>query len=179
MEIEVDEWTTIMDIKESDAANIFAIIERNRKYLRQFLGWIDFSNCVEDIQDFIAASQKMAELNNGGNYLIRYRGEIAGMVSFNQIDWINHRTSIGYWLVKHAQGKGIMTSSVHALIEYAFNVLGLNRVEIRCATVNRRSQAIAIRLGFKWEGRIREAEWLSDRYVDHHVYGLLKREWNR
>jgi ribosomal-protein-serine acetyltransferase len=177
LRIEVNEHTLIKDIEEEDAGEIFVEMDRDREYLRTFLGWVDFNQSLEDTKEFIEMGKRMEKLNSGGNYLIRYKGKFAGVVSLNQINWTNHYTSIGYWLASSAQGKGIMTQCVRELIRYAFDDLGLNRAEIRCATTNHRSEAIPIRLGFKWEGRIREAEWLYDHYVDHQVYGLLKRDW--
>ena len=55
--------------------------------------------------------------------------------------------------------------------------LKLNRVEIRCATGNKRSRAIPERPGFTQEETVRQAEWLYDRFVDHTVYGMLASEW--
>jgi ribosomal-protein-serine acetyltransferase len=62
-------------------------------------------------------------------------------------------------------------------VDYAFSGLKLNRVEIACATENKKSQAIPKRLGFTEEGIARQAEWLYDHYVDHIVYGLLASDW--
>jgi ribosomal-protein-serine acetyltransferase len=70
-----------------------------------------------------------------------------------------------------------MTASCGCLLDYAFRNLGMNRVEIRCATGNTRSRAIPERLGFKEEGTVRQAEWLYDHYVDHVVYSMLRDEW--
>ena len=64
------------------------------------------------------------------------------------------------------------------MITYAFDVYGLNKVEIHCATENRRSCAIPERLGFKQEGVLRQGEWLYDHFVDLAVYGLLASEWH-
>jgi ribosomal-protein-serine acetyltransferase len=70
-----------------------------------------------------------------------------------------------------------MTRSVAALVRYAFEVYGLNRVEIRVGTENGRSRAIPERLGFSHEGTLHAAEWVSDRFIDHEVYGLLVDDW--
>lgn len=70
-----------------------------------------------------------------------------------------------------------MTNTVKALLQYAFVVLQLNKVEIRAAEGNAKSRAIPERLGFTAEGTIRAAEWLYDHYVNHVVYGMLASEW--
>ena len=70
-----------------------------------------------------------------------------------------------------------MTKTVLALLQYAFEDLQLNKVEIRAAVGNAKSRAIPERLGFTKEGTIREAEWLYDHYVDHVAYGMLASEW--
>lgn len=86
---------------------------------------------------------------------------------------------IGYWLGEKYQGKGIMTKACKALIQYCFEELNLERIEIRVATENIKSQAIPERLGFQKEGCLRNAEVLYDQYIDLYVYGLLKKEFNK
>ena len=70
-----------------------------------------------------------------------------------------------------------MTEACRAMLNYGFDVLGLNKIEIRCATGNTRSCAIPRRLGFTQEGIIRQAEWLYDHYVDLVLYWMLASEW--
>ena len=62
-------------------------------------------------------------------------------------------------------------------MSYCFEELQLNRIEIRAATGNVKSQVIPKKLGFTKEGCIREAEWLYDHYVDHTIYGMLKSDF--
>jgi len=106
-----------------------------------------------------------------------YKGAISGVVGYPRIDWLNRSTSIGYWIGEKYQGLGLVTKSCSRVLDYSFGRMGLNRIEIRCATENLKSQAIPERLGFKKEGLIRQAEWLYDHYVDHVVYGMLESEW--
>ena len=70
-----------------------------------------------------------------------------------------------------------MTKVAKALTDYAFTHLKLNKVEIRAAVENKKSRSIPERLGFVYEGTLRQAEWLYDHYVDHAVYGMLADEW--
>ncbi len=72
-----------------------------------------------------------------------------------------------------------MTQSCRALIAYAFDDLKFNKVEIHCATMNERSCAIPQRLGFTYEGTMRQTEWLYGHFLDLKLYGLLESEWRR
>ncbi|NTW87022.1 MAG: GNAT family N-acetyltransferase, partial [Holophagaceae bacterium] len=90
---------------------------------------------------------------------------------------VNRSAAIGYWLAREAEGQGLMTRAVTALLRHGFRDLKLNRIEIRAGIRNRRSRAIPERLGFRREGTLRQAERLADRFVDHAVYGLLADEW--
>jgi ribosomal-protein-serine acetyltransferase len=49
----------------------------------------------------------------------------------------------------------------------------LQKVDIRCASGNRRSRAIPERLGFTHEGTLRQAERVYEAWFDHEVYALL------
>jgi ribosomal-protein-serine acetyltransferase len=66
-----------------------------------------------------------------------------------------------------------MTGAVRALVDHALRGWELNRVEIRAAPDNRRSRAIPERLGFRQEGVLRQAERVSDRYLDSVLYAML------
>ena len=77
------------------------------------------------------------------------------------------------------EGKGLATNACRALVDHAFEELGLNRVSIACATENKRSCAIPERLSFQREGIQRQAEWLYDHFVDHVVYAALASEWQK
>jgi len=75
------------------------------------------------------------------------------------------------------QKQGIVTKSVDKLCDFAFNKLGLNRIQIKCAVENRSSINIPKRLGFRFEGIERQGERLSSGfYTDLEIYSKLKHE---
>ena len=106
-------------------------------------------------------------------------GALAAFIAMHQIDWLRKSTSIGYWLDAQHKGRGVATEACRAFVNEAFTAYGLHRVEIRCGTGNTRSCAIPQRLGFTREGIAGEAEWVTDRWVDLVVWGMLERDWRR
>jgi ribosomal-protein-serine acetyltransferase len=164
-------------LEERHSDQLFALTDKNRAYLREWLPWVDSTTSPDDTRGFIRHTLQQLAENDGFQAGIWFRGQLVGVIGFHGINWNNKKTEIGYWLSADFQGQGIMTLCCGALVQYAFEELGLNRVEIRCATGNAKSCAIPERLGFTREGVAREAEWLYDRFVDQAVYGMLAREW--
>ena len=165
----------MLEMRHAD--ELFELIDQNRFYLRQWLGWVDSTQTVADQRTFIRGVLQQFANNNGFQAGIWYSGALAGVIGFNYIDWHNSRTEFGYWLGAPFQGHGLITRACHTLIDYSFDELRLNRVEILCASGNTRSRAIPERLGFTQDGIIRQGEWLYDHFVDLVMYGMLADEW--
>ncbi|PAV28446.1 RimJ/RimL family protein N-acetyltransferase [Virgibacillus profundi] len=174
---EIDEVLELRQLHISDAEELFQITDGSREYLREWLPWVDTTTTVEDSRGFIEHSQRSFEAKKGITCGVFYKRKLVGTAGFNSFDWANKIGYIGYWLSEDYQGLGIMTKVSAALTDYAFSELSLNKVDIRAAYENKKSRAIPERLGFTEEGKIRQAEWLYDHYVDHIVYGMLVREW--
>jgi ribosomal-protein-serine acetyltransferase len=175
----IDEDICLRPFRMGDAEELFQLTMNSRIYLKEWLGWLDYARNVEDTAGFIQSTLQ-AMIETGGyprTVAIMYRGQIAGVIGFNEINKSSGFGIVGYWLGKDYQGKGIMSKSLEAFLSYGFKVLELNRIEIRAAPGNLKSRALPERLGFTEEGRIRQAEWLYDHYVDHIIYGLLRAEW--
>jgi ribosomal-protein-serine acetyltransferase len=175
----IDDETELRLLDLQQTEKLFELTEQNRSHLREWLPWVDSNLSYEETARFIRSTLDQLAQNYGFQAGIWHRGHLAGVIGFHRIEWANRRTSIGYWVGKEYQGKGLVTKACIALIDYAFNELRLNRIEIRCATGNKKSCDIPERLGFTKEGVIRQAEWLYDHFVDHNVYGILASEWKK
>lgn len=155
----------------------FALIERNRAYLRHWMSWIDAETSLAKDLEFIQFRRRQFEHTQGCLLGIWYQGYIVGSLGLHTVNWENRKAEIGYWLDAEMQGKGVMHNACSSLISYSFREYQLNKVEIHCATENKSSRGVPERLGFTLEGVIRQNEWLHDHYVDHAIYGLLMSEW--
>lgn len=160
-----------------DTDELFAVCDANRVHLRRWLPWLDRTTKPADTRSFIESCVRQDEGNQGFQALILVKGRIAGLVGYHRIDWANRNTSLGYWLAEEYQGRGLMTASCRVLVDHAFAAYNLHRIAISCAPGNTRSRAIPPRLGFVYEGILRGAEFLYDRYIDHEVYSQLQPEW--
>jgi ribosomal-protein-serine acetyltransferase len=160
-----------------DAGALYALVEANRERLRRWLPWPDVTHHPDDIRTFIKRVRSQAREGTGLSYGLWWRNRLVGVASFGWIDRTNCSAAIGYWLAQEAEGHGLMTAAVTALLRHGFRTLQLNRIEIRAGVRNRRSRAIPERLGFRHEGTLRQAERLAERFVDHAVYALLASEW--
>jgi ribosomal-protein-serine acetyltransferase len=160
-------------LEERDAAEMYALVDRNRAHLGPWLPWVPVTRSPDDSLAFIRLTRRQLADNDGFQTAIEVDGAIAGVVGLHRVDWDNRATSIGYWLAADHQGRGTMTEAVGALVDHAFGAWGLHRVVIEAATGNVRSRAVPQRLGFREEGVRRGAERHGDEYLDLVTYAML------
>jgi ribosomal-protein-serine acetyltransferase len=177
LSLKIDDETELRLIEPQHAEALNALVEQNFDHIREWSAWLKPERSIETSRAFIKRNLARMPENNGYALAIWHRGEMAGQIEYNYIDWENRKTEIGYWLGASFQGRGLVTKCCRALIDHAFGELGLNRVEMRCAVENRRSRRVPERLGFRQEGVLAQAEWIHDHFHDLVVYALLASEW--
>ena len=173
----IDEETDLCLLEPRHAEELNALIKRNKAHIKEWSPWLKDDRSIENTHIFIRRNLMQFAAGEGFAIGIRYQGKMAGQIDFSYFDWTNRKTEIGYWLGKAFEGKGLVTKSCRVLIDYAFDELKLNRIEMRCGTENKKSRKIPEKLGFKEEGILRQVAWLHDRFVDYVIYGLLADEW--
>lgn len=164
-------------LEERHSRDFFDLVGRNRERL---LHWCPWLNQVETIEKTAALlREKRARFADGNGFTAGFfeNEKLIGVIALEYIDKANLSTEIGYWLDANVEGHGLVTAACRKLIDYAFGELGLQRVQIRCASENVRSRAIPEKFGFTREGIIRQCERLHDRTVDLVIYGMLPAEW--
>ncbi len=172
--IRVNDSIRLEKVKLSMAQEIFATLDSERDYLKTWLPFVEYTNQVSDTEKFLQSVTNDSKFRKNEIYSIWYNESFAGLIGFNEIDWINKKSEIGYWLSEKMQGKGIVTACTKKLIQYGFNKLKLNRIQIKVAVGNDKSAAIPKRLGFTFEGIEREGELHSDRFYNLEIYSCLK-----
>lgn len=156
---------------------VYNAIDQNRKFLRKWLPFVDFTNKMGDTEKFIRSIIERPLASRDDVYVIWFRHEFAGLIGFKDADRINDKIEIGYWLVEKMTGKGIATEATRKMVNLAFRNMNMNRVQIRCGVGNNKSSAIPKRLGFTLEGIERGGERHGSSYIDLEVFSLIKRDW--
>ena len=173
--IRVSDSILLKQIQLSDSKDIFNTIDSQRSYLGKWLPFVELTRRLGDTEGFI---KKMLEKPcNNYVFVIHYNSKFAGLIGFKDTDSRNKKTEIGYWLSEKFQKKGIVTKSVQTLCKFAFEELGMNRIQLKCAERNFPSKKIPQRLGFVFEGVERDGELLTGGvFTDLEVYSKLRNE---
>ncbi len=179
MIIPVDENTKLSFNQASHAAALFAVVDSNRAHLSRFLPWVPNMLSVEDMERYLLNCEKLNREGLDTSFNIFHHGEIVGRIGLSYINKTNRSANIGYWLAEEAQGSGLISKAVKKILVLGFEQLHLNRIEIKAATTNERSKAIPEKLGFVFEGILREAEWVNHEPLDLMLYSLLRSEWTK
>ena len=100
-----------------------------------------------------------------------------GTVMLHSCSWWHRRGELGAWTVPEARGVGANSAAVRLLLGWAFNDLGLERIEITTLPDNPAAVHLAGKLGFTYEGTLRQRNFERGRRVDLQMWSLLADEW--
>jgi len=110
------------------------------------------------------------------NFFIFARDEtlIGGIGLSNIRRGVSETASVGYWVGEPFARQGYMTASLPLVVDFAFERLGLHRVEAACLPSNIASRSVLARAGFQQEGYAREYLCIAGRWQDHVLFAILR-----
>lgn len=164
---------------ERDVQEIYDLVRENLEELKLWMPWATDDYSLESAREFVRGNLSEFATTGSFNTSVVAGEKIVGSLAFHHLDSVNKSAHVGYWLGKSAQGKGLMTKCTRVLVDYLFEEMQLNRVQINCNARNVKSRAIPERLGFKLEGIHRQVEFVNNRYGDWAVYAMLAEEWGK
>lgn len=104
---------------------------------------------------------------------------VAGEVNLNNvIRGAMQSGTIGYWIDQEQAGHGYIAEAVVVVIQFAFEQLGLHRVEICIVPRNERSHRVMHKLGVREEGLAQRYLEINGVWEDHVRYGMTVEEWH-
>jgi RimJ/RimL family protein N-acetyltransferase len=114
-------------------------------------------------------------------YGIVPRGEVeaAGVFELRQQQPGFLRGELGFVMDPHLWGGGVFEEGARLVLDFAFRVVKIHRIEARAATDNGRGNSALRKLGARREGRLRAAFWRDEQYVDQYLWSILDSDWPR
>jgi ribosomal-protein-serine acetyltransferase len=165
----------LIPIDASDGPEIWHAVNLSRAFLQRWLPWVQFHTDPAASTRFAEACAADWDQGRALRFVIRERAHraLAGLVGLESCVHLHRSCELGYWLRKDATGRGLMTEASRGALDFAFHQMCAHRVRVAAATDNHPSLAVISRLGFRFEGIARQAEWCDGRWLDHSVFALL------
>jgi RimJ/RimL family protein N-acetyltransferase len=167
--------------RPGDSAAYVRMYDENQEHLREFM--------PEELRDMATEHEaegqirRMARQWRQGKLFIfgvweRDSGGYVGETYLANPDWPVPCIELGYFVVAAQTGRGYAVEAGRAVVQFAFEILNVGRVELYCASDNLASARVAERIGFSLEGTQRQRHRKRDgTLVDRLWYGLLRSTW--
>jgi ribosomal-protein-alanine N-acetyltransferase len=87
---------------------------------------------------------------------------------------VSETASLGYWVGEPYARQRYMTSTLPLVVDFAFERLGLHRLEAACLPSNTPSRLLLAKAGFQQEGYAREYLCIAGKWQDHLLFAVLR-----
>ncbi len=166
----------LRQIEPRDAEALFATF--SDEVVMEFYGELPHRT-VDDSRVLIDQQQLWYANRDGIRWGITRKGddEVIGSCGLFRFDDGFRCAEMGYELRRAFWRQGIISEALGTILAFAFDAMGLHRVEAVVDDVNERSKGLLRKLGFTHEGTLRQRFYFRDRYLDEHYFGLLADEW--
>ncbi|MCC6612245.1 MAG: GNAT family N-acetyltransferase [Anaerolineae bacterium] len=102
---------------------------------------------------------------------------IVGQIGYNYWARRDHRAAVGFDLARIYWGRGLMTEALHAVVQFGFERMQLNRIDADADDENIASQRVLTKVGFVREGLQRQQYYEDGTFHDLAIFGLLKQDY--
>ena len=169
------ERLTLRELRPSDAESLYA--ELQSPDVRRFM-WAPPPS-AEAFTQFIEWAHAERATGRYICYGIVPRGEThaAGVFELRQLQPGFVRGELGFVMASRLWGRGFFPEGSRLVLDFAFRVVKVHRIEARSAVDNARGNAALLKLGASREGRLRDAFWRDDHYIDQYLWSILDSDW--
>ena len=166
--------------RAGDGKAVNDAVRESHEHLKAWMPWAQTIPAVEDTEERVRAGA-VRWIMREDLWMLLFRksdGLYVGASGLHRMDWSVPAFETGYWIRKSLEGLGYIGEAVAEITDFAFGVIGAERMEIRCDTRNIRSANVARRAHYILEGTLRHDSWATDGTLrDTHIFGMTRPEW--
>jgi RimJ/RimL family protein N-acetyltransferase len=165
----------IRPYREGDASALYEAVRESLAEVSPWLPWCHQNYSIEESRDFIGSRELATQGDEWYSFgVFEKDGEkFLGGVGINFINRVHQMANLGYWVRTSAAGRGIATAATRMAARFAFEQLGLKRIEIVAAVDNLASQRVAEKAGARREGVLRNRLLIRGESLDAVLFSLV------
>ena len=166
---------TIREVRESDAAALLLMLGTDE--VSQFLS--PLPRTIEGFTSFIAEAQCDRAMGRSFCYAIVPHGyeDAIGLFQIRELEKEFVSAECGFAIGAPFWGTGVFVEAANAVIDFAFGIVGVHRLEARSIALNGRGNAALRKLGALQEAILRRSFQRDGRYYDQILWSILEEDW--
>lgn len=165
-----------------DISALTEAVQASLPALNEWLPWAHPGYRKEDASAYIRDSIEAWKEQKAFDWAIRRRTDPRrhiGNISTWMVSRLTRTGEIGYWIRTEDTNQGLAAEATKAIMKVGFQEFGFHKITLRIAVGNDASGRVAEKLGFSVEGVLREELLIRGRWVDHTLYSILDREFQK
>lgn len=170
------ERLSIRELRHSDLEDLLAV--HSVDAVNRYLPYTTWKNSDDAEAWWVKLQERMLD-GNAMQFVICDRAQdraIGGCILFGYAKE-HQRAELGYAIGQDYWGKGYAREAMQRFLRYAFDDIGLRRIDAKVDARNEASSGLLLRLGFAAEGCLRQWMQEKDSLIDMRLFGLLCHEW--
>jgi RimJ/RimL family protein N-acetyltransferase len=158
-----------------DAGAIWEAVRESLNELRPWMPWCYPGYSIDDSRSWLAAQVQAFQQRSTFEFAITTdTGAYLGGCGLNQIDALNQRANLGYWVRTSATRHGVGTEATRLTRDWGFAHTDLVRLEVLVAASNVASRRVAEKAGAIYEGMLRSRLLVHGTRHDAAMYAFIR-----
>lgn len=169
----IDEEIRLRPFHLNDAAQLYCAVHESLQELKPWMSWATDGYSEQSAREYIMIARARWEEHTFYGFSIRRGNELLGACTLSSIHTIYRFCNLGYWVRTSCHGQGIAGRAAKLAARFAFEHLGLIRVEIVIGVGNHASVRVAEKMGAHNEGILLNRIVVGKTIYDAHMYSLV------
>jgi RimJ/RimL family protein N-acetyltransferase len=169
----IDRDLILRPFRVSDAEQLHGAVRESLEDLQPWMSWATDSYTELTAREYITVARARWDEHTYYALAITRAQDILGACTLSSIHPVYHFCNLGYWVRTSCRGHGIAGRAAKLAARFAFEYLGLIRVEIVIGVGNHASLRVAQKIGAHDEGTLLNRMVIGKSICDAHMYSLL------
>lgn len=171
----------IRDFQREDSQSLARNI--NHPLIHSLTANIPYPYTLETAEKYMlddeAERKKQPRINYRFAIQLKDNPDVIGSIGIHNLNIKNSKAEIGYWLSVDYHSRGIMSEAEESVLKFAFEDLKLHKIIGTALAINKSSNALFKKFGFRHVGTLKEDRSNEGIWIDTNLWELLNQDYRR